>query len=674
MSDDSKNVIQQDDFILKTINIANIVFWKWDASKDRFFISDKGKRILGYDNLGGAFNDWSHIWHPNEQNRILKLIKSAIESDNKQFVTLQRFKHKDGTYHWYFSKGLITEVDHHVEVSGFSVNADELTKVYTYLNLSAEDSQDYITATNTATWYWNIKTGYTVFNERWADIVGYTLEELSPISIETWKELVHPDDKEHALRTVQDSIDQKQEYYENTFRMKHKDGGYRWVLDRGKVIDWDSNQKPLIMVGTHHDITEAKELELRLAEDERRYKDLIESSYDIIYTLDLEYNITFVSKAWERLLGYSIGETLNTSLVPYIHPDDVKQLGSFLRDISKQDKRLEITTYRLKHKNGSWRFFSTNAVTIKNETGKTIGFSGTARDITDQKKLEETLSLERDTFKKTLFSVGDGIIATDQKGVITMINPIAKSFFEERSRVIIGKKLDKFFRVEDMNEGKCLGNIALQVIKSKKGIQVKQGILVNHKNQKFPIEYSASPIEDIHGIEDGVVIVFRDISERIEKQKEIEYLSYHDYLTGLYNRRYYEDYIKLIDAKDIPISLMLLDVDDLKKFNDTFGHHVGDQLLQKVSEVIEKIAIDATVCRIGGDEFVILYEQDIDLFAIENQIKDRLTQINLFGLNVSVSIGFNKRLDKYDRIADVQKRADKYLYECKSRHHKHKTL
>jgi PAS domain S-box-containing protein len=482
MSDDSKNVIQQDDFILKTINIANIVFWKWDASKDRFFISDKGKRILGYDNLGGAFSDWSHIWHPNEQNRILKLIKSAIESDNKQFVTLQRFKHKDGTYHWYFSKGLITEVDHHVEVSGFSVNADELTKVYTYLNLSVEDSQDYITATNTATWYWNIKTGYTVFNERWADIVGYTLEELSPISIETWKELVHPDDKEHALRTVQDSIDQKQEYYENTFRMKHKDGGYRWVLDRGKVIDWDSNQKPLIMVGTHHDITEAKELELRLAEDERRYKDLIESSYDIIYTLDLEYNITFVSKAWERLLGYPVNEVLYTSLVPYIHPDDVKKLGSFLRDISKQDKRLEITTYRLKHKNGSWRFFSTNAVTVKDENGKTIGFSGTARDITDQKKLEETLSLERDTFKKTLFSVGDGIIATDQKGVITMINPIAKSFFEERSRVIIGKKLDKYFRIEDMNEGKYLGNIALQIIKSKKGIQVKQGVLINQKN------------------------------------------------------------------------------------------------------------------------------------------------------------------------------------------------
>ncbi len=383
--------------------------------------------------------------------------------------------------------------------------------------------------------------------------------------------------------------------------------------------------------------------------------------------MDLDNNVTFISKAWERLLGHSIEETLHRSFVPYIHPDDVKKLGNFLKEIKEKDKRLEITTYRLRHEDGSWRYFSTNAVSIKDEHGQIIGFSGTARDITDQKQLEETLSLERDTFKKTLFSVGDGIIATDHDGNITMINPLAKTFFDERSKFIIGKPLDYYFKVEDINQKECFENIALKVIDSKKTIQVKQGVLINQKNERFSIEYSASPIEDINGVEDGVVIVFRDISERIEKTKEIEYLSYHDYLTGLYNRRYYEGYINRLDHKDLPISLMLLDIDELKKFNDTFGHHVGDQLIQKVSSVIEEIASDATVCRIGGDEFVILYERDIDLSEVKNQIKDKINKMNLFGLPLSVSVGFNKRLDKYERIVDVQKRADKYLYECKAR-------
>ena len=669
MSEQGFNDVNHKDFILKTVDEARLIFWRWDANKDLFFISNQGKQILGYKDLGGAFSNWSHIWHPNEQNRMLKLITSTINSNLNQFSTLQRFKHSDQSYHWYFSKGVIQKTDHQIKVSGFSINADELTKMYTYLNLSQEGSQDYISATNTATWYWNIQTGETVFNERWAELIGYTLEELSPISINTWIDFMHPDDAKFAAETVQKAIDQNQEYYENTFRMMHKDGSYRWVLDRGKVIDWDQNQKPLIMVGTHHDITKSKELELRLAEDERRYKDLIESSYDIIYTMDLEHNVTFISRAWERLLGHSTEDIINQSFVPYIHPHDVKKLSEFLKEISKKDKRLEIATYRLKHKDGSWRYFSTNALRIKDEHGKVVGFSGTARDITNQKELEETLSFERDTFKKTLFSVGDGIIATDQKGLITMINPVAKQFFNERSKFLIGKKLDSFFKVEDTSEGYCLENIALQVVKTKKPIQVKQGMLVTHKNDKFPIEYSASPIEDIHGIEDGVVIVFRDISERVEKQKEIEYLSYHDYLTGLYNRRYYEDYIKKLDQEDLPISLMLLDINDLKKFNDTFGHHVGDQLIQKVSSVIEDIAIDATVCRVGGDEFVIIFEKDVDLYDLGNQIKERLIDMNLFGLSVSVSIGFNKRLDKYDPIVDVQKRADKYLYECKAKYH-----
>ena len=82
------------------------------------------------------------------------------------------------------------------------------------------------------------------------------------------------------------------------------------------------------------------------------------------------------------------------------------------------------------------------------------------------------------------------------------------------------------------------------MILNKTSIKLEEGILINNENKKKPIEYSATLIQDLAGVEDGVVIVFRDISERIERQKEIEYLSYHDHLTSFYNRRYYENYIK----------------------------------------------------------------------------------------------------------------------------------
>jgi len=109
-------------------------------------------------------------------------------------------------------------------------------------------------------------------------------------------------------------------------------------------------------------------------------------------------------------------------------------------------------------------------------------------------------------------------------------------------------------------------------------------------------------------------------------------------------------------------------------FNDTFGHDAGDNLIKKVSHVIESLAKDSTVCRIGGDEFVILYDKDIDLETLENKIKNKLENIQLYGKSLSVSVGFNKRLDKYDRIVDIQKRADMYLYECKHRYHENNSF
>ena len=660
-------------FKLDTIKLAGVGFWTWHIQKNIFELSYEAKKQLGYesDDLDHTFESWQHIWHDDERTKMLKGIEAALLTDKDEFSLIQRFIHKDGVSHWYYTKAVIKKNKNKrpVEIHGFSVNADDLIKIYRYLNLDEDDYLDYISVTNTATWYWNIKTGETTFNDRWAQLLGYSIEELEPVDINTWERLVHPDDIDQAKSILQTVIDQNASFYENTFRMVHKDGSDVWVLDKGKIIEWTDNQEPLAMMGTHTDITKAKLLELQLIKDEERYKNLVESSYDIIYTIDLNHHITYISSAWTRRLGHDIKDVLNKSFVPFVHEDDRSNLDKFFNNIKETDTRLEFTSYRLRHIDGSWRYFNTNAVSLKDENNNVIGFSGTARDVTEQKTLQEELSKERDIFKKTLLSVGDGIISTDHFGKIVVLNPVAQRYVNLRSKDTNGKNLEEVFIVYDESKNGYIGNIALQVIESKKSIQLKEGILTNHNHEKIHIEYSASPIEDIHGSEDGVVIVFRDISERIERQKEIEYLSYHDYLTGLYNRRYYEEYIKTLDDIDIPISMMLIDVNDLKKFNDTFGHDAGDELIKTVSEIINHLASDAVVCRSGGDEFIILFEKDIDLLDLENKIVFAMNSKKLYGKSISVSVGFNKRLDKYDQVADIQKRADMYLYECKHKYH-----
>lgn len=126
--------------------------------------------------------------------------------------------------------------------------------------------QSIIEGTRLGTWEWDVQTGETVFNERWAEIIGYTLDELQPVSIETWVRYAHPDDIKDSSLLLEKHFSGEIDYYDIECRMKHKNGEWVWVHDRGKVIEWDEKGAPLKMYGTHSDITEKKVLENRIIE------------------------------------------------------------------------------------------------------------------------------------------------------------------------------------------------------------------------------------------------------------------------------------------------------------------------------------------------------------------------------------------------------------------------
>ncbi|PID38110.1 MAG: hypothetical protein CSA65_08855 [Proteobacteria bacterium] len=122
-----------------------------------------------------------------------------------------------------------------------------------------------IEVTNVGTWEWHVATGHTVFDDRWAEIVGYSLEELQPVSIDTWLRLVHPDDSERSAALLQSHFSGESPIYDCECRMRHKDGHWVWVHDRGRVVSWSPDGQPLTMFGTHAEITARKEAEAELS-------------------------------------------------------------------------------------------------------------------------------------------------------------------------------------------------------------------------------------------------------------------------------------------------------------------------------------------------------------------------------------------------------------------------
>jgi PAS domain S-box-containing protein len=126
----------------------------------------------------------------------------------------------------------------------------ELARTKENLQLAVESS-------GIGLWDWAVQTGSVTFNDRWAEIIGYSIEELKPLNVETWRQNTHPDDLQKATLALEQHFRKETETYECELRMRHKLGA--WVLASGKVVEWDTDGKPLRMAGTHLDISGRKQ-------------------------------------------------------------------------------------------------------------------------------------------------------------------------------------------------------------------------------------------------------------------------------------------------------------------------------------------------------------------------------------------------------------------------------
>ena len=172
--------------------------------------------------------------------------------------------------------------------------------------------ENIIEGTHVGTWEWNVQTGEAVFSEVWAQIVGYTLAELTPISIKTWETLAHPDDMKRSAELLERHFAGELPYYNSECRMKHKDGHWVWVHDCGRVTIRNGDGKPLMMFGSHTDITERKRIEEDLRESDEKHRVIFNNEVYAICIFDLEtFKLLDVNEAFTRLYGYHREELIS---------------------------------------------------------------------------------------------------------------------------------------------------------------------------------------------------------------------------------------------------------------------------------------------------------------------------------------------------------------------------
>ena len=169
-----------------------------------------------------------------------------------------------------------------------------------------------------------------------------------------------------------------------------KDGTTFWSESKFSIIR-DSSGKPVSILGEGRDITVRKQVEKQLWENEEKFRLIVENSHDIIYILTTDGVFTFVSPAWTTLLGHPLTEVIGQSFQKFVHPDDIPQCIAFLQYVIGTGQRQEDVEYRVQHTDGTWRWHSSSAVPLKDETGRIIGGEGIARDITERQLMESEI-------------------------------------------------------------------------------------------------------------------------------------------------------------------------------------------------------------------------------------------------------------------------------------------
>lgn len=282
----------------------------------------------------------------------------------------------------------------------------------------------------------------------------------------------------------------------------------------------------------------------------------------------------------------------------------------------------------------------------------------------------DTLMEENKLLYNTLMSASDGIISTDKNGNVRLVNTTAEKLLGWKQDEVLGKAFDEIFNIiYEKTREKCESPLKI-VFSTKRTTELNYNILlISKEGAETPIEDSASPIRNSEGFIIGMILIFRDISEKKKKNEKIQYLSFHDQLTKLHNRRFFENALERMDIEEnYPLGFIIADVNGLKLANDAFGHLVGDKLLQKAAYVMKKSCkANDVIARIGGDEFAILLPKT-NLRGAELLVEkmQKSTYFEKVGsINLSISFGCACKNTCSNKIANIFKKAEKNMYKQK---------
>ncbi|NOU47756.1 MAG: PAS domain S-box protein [Bacteroidales bacterium] len=426
-----------------------------------------------------------------------------------------------------------------------------------------------IEGTHIGTWEWNVQSGEIIINDDWAGMIGYPVNELMPITYKTRLSLIHTDDVNQMNELLSKHLAGELQYYDSEYRMKHKDGHWVWIHDRGRVNSRTDNGKPMIMFGIHTDITKRRLTESEIKKSELKFKTLFESANDAIFLMDDEIFIDCNFKTGQ-IFGCSRQDIIEHSPVsfsPDYQPDG--QLSSTrAKEKINAALRGEAQFFEWMHCRKDGSLFETEVSLNRIELDGKLFLQAIVRDISERKKAEEKINLLAHAIKNS----ADCICITDKNFKITFVNDSFCKVYDYMEEEIIGQQIAVIISKNNLPE---IGKDLYSTITKK---EVWTGEVLNKRKSgnEFPIQLSLAPLLNNSGDLIAVVGVVRDITDRKQAEAEIKKAN--------------EELVKLNTEKDKFFSIIAHDLRSPFSSFLGFTEMLVDELPNMSLQEIHKIA------------------------------------------------------------------------------------
>ena len=448
---------------------------------------------------------------------------------------------------------------------------------------------------------------------------------------------------------------------------RRMDGSQIWVEGDYKCM-YDDQGRVIGHFGVQSDVTERKQNEKALRENEEKYRTLVSNIPGVVFRCnnDAHWTMEFISDDIVEITGYPSEDFIHNKVKTYnsvIYPDDQEMVAKVIMDNIQKRKPYSVR-YRILNSENEVRWVHENGQGVHDKNGLFQYLDGVIIDITEMKKAEEALEKSEYKFKSFVENSSDIIFIVTEDGLFNYVSPNWKDILGHDVSEVVGKTPADFTPQEDAK--KCFEYLK----RTLRGEDVSCGVeyQVFHKDGSIRWHATRGSVIDDNGVKKFLGIA-RDTTVRKQAEDKIRYLSYHDSLTGLYNRAYLEQEMQRLDTKrQLPVSIVMADLNGLKLINDTYGHGVGDEMLINAAEILKNSCRkEDIVARWSGDEFVIFLPQTTVDEAQEvcRRIVDACTAADVKKIPLSMALGVGSKKSMETELTDVLKEAEDSMYKHK---------